>query len=126
MVGIRLYHSISSIRNFSNQFPNRHDTRQSEMIIFAVPVIPLCLHQKFEIETEITDFEQGILILVETENKSMCLFTDKLIGEQQVVVKPFPPYLGQYNLKKHGLSGCTIKGDGSISLIIDINSLITA
>lgn len=120
---------ISSIRESFKATNSQiiHDTRQGEMIMIRGTCYPIMrLHQKFEIETEITDFEQGILILVETENKSMCLFTDKLIGEQQVVVKPFPPYLGQYNLKKHGLSGCTIKGDGSISLIIDINSLITA
>ena len=49
---------------------------------------------------------------------------DELIGEQQVVVKPFPAYLNKYNIKDQGLSGCTIMGDGSISLIIDTNTLI--
>ena len=54
----------------------------------------------------------------------MCIFADRLIGEQQVVVKPFPAYLNKYNIKGEGLSGCTIMGDGSISLIIDTNTLI--
>ena len=52
------------------------------------------------------------------------IFADKLIGEQQVVVKPFPKYLARYDIKGEGLSGCTIMGDGSISLIIDTNTLI--
>jgi two-component system chemotaxis sensor kinase CheA len=47
-----------------------------------------------------------------------------LAVEQQVVVKPFPKYLSQYDIKGQGLSGCTIMGDGSISLIIDVNTLI--
>ncbi len=78
----------------------------------------------FGIETEITDLQEGILLLVEANNKSVCIFADKLIGEQQVVVKPFPKYLSRYNIKGEGLSGCTIMGDGSISLIIDTNTLI--
>ena len=84
----------------------------------------LKLHEKFGIEPEYTDFEDGILILVEADNKSACLFADKLLGELQVVVKPFPSYLAQYDLKSLGLSGCTIMGDGSISLIIDVNNVI--
>jgi two-component system chemotaxis sensor kinase CheA len=41
-----------------------------------------------------------------------------------VVVKPFPVLFNHYGLKKMGLSGCSILGDGSISLIIDAATLI--
>jgi Chemotaxis protein histidine kinase and related kinases len=41
-----------------------------------------------------------------------------------VVVKPFPNFLNKYSVKKIGLSGCTILGDGSISLILDANNLL--
>lgn len=102
-----------------------NDTGNGEMIMIRGKCYPILrLHEKFNLPTEITDFEDGILLLIETENKSVCLFSDKLIGEQQVVVKPFPEYLSQYDIKGEGLSGCTIMGDGSISLIIDVNSLI--
>ncbi len=101
------------------------DTENNEMIMIRGVCYPILrMHEKFEIDTKITKLEDGILLLVETDNKSMCLFADKLIGEQQVVVKPFPKYLARYNIKSQGLSGCTIMGDGSISLIIDTNSLI--
>ncbi|MCL2637100.1 MAG: chemotaxis protein CheA [Oscillospiraceae bacterium] len=103
------------------------DTQRGEMIMIRGECYPIMrLHEKFAIPSEITDFEDGILLLVETDGKSVCLFADKLIGEQQVVVKPFPPYLGRYNIKGAGLSGCTIMGDGSISLIIDVANLIEA
>jgi len=101
------------------------DTQRGEMIMIRGVCYPIMrLHERFNIPTEITDFEDGILLLVETENKSVCLFSDKLIGEQQVVVKPFPPYFSRYNIKGGGLSGCTIMGDGSIALIVDVANLI--
>jgi len=101
------------------------DTQRGEMIMIRGVCYPIMrLHERFNIPTEIVDFEDGILLLVETENKSVCLFSDKLIGEQQVVVKPFPPYFGRYNIKGGGLSGCTIMGDGSIALIVDVANLI--
>lgn len=101
------------------------DTGGNEMIMIRGICYPILrLHEKFNIDTDVTKLEDGILLLVETDNKSMCIFADKLIGEQQVVVKPFPKYLSRYNIKGEGLSGCTIMGDGSISLIIDTNTLI--
>jgi two-component system chemotaxis sensor kinase CheA len=103
------------------------DTQRGEMIMIRGACYPIMrLHERFNIMSEITEFEDGILLLVETENKSVCLFSDKLIGEQQVVVKPFPPYFSRYNIKGAGLSGCTIMGDGSIALIIDVANLIEA
>lgn len=101
------------------------DTGGNEMIMIRGVCYPILrMHEKFGIETEVVNLEDGILLLVETDNKSVCIFADKLIGEQQVVVKPFPKYLSRYNIKGEGLSGCTIMGDGSISLIIDTNTLI--
>lgn len=101
------------------------DTSGNEMIMIRGVCYPILrMHEKFGIETEVTNLEDGILLLVETDNKSVCIFADRLIGEQQVVVKPFPTYLSRYNIKGEGLSGCTIMGDGSISLIIDTNTLI--
>lgn len=101
------------------------DTGGNEMIMIRGVCYPILrMHEKFGIETEVVNLEDGILLLVETDNKSVCLFADRLIGEQQVVVKPFPKYLSRYNIKGEGLSGCTIMGDGSISLIVDTNTLI--
>lgn len=63
--------------------------------------------------------EDGILLWVEANDRSYCLFVDDLIGEQQVVVKPLPAFLSEFNLKDHGITGCTIMGDGNISIILD-------
>jgi two-component system, chemotaxis family, sensor kinase CheA len=77
------------------------------------------LHRVFSLETGIEDLQQGILILVENESKTYGIFADKLIGEHEVVVKPVPDYMG----KVQGISGCTILGDGNISMIIDVAGL---
>ena len=81
------------------------------------------VHNLYNIETEVTNIEDGILIWVEASDKSYCLFVDELLGEQQVVVKPLPAFLSNFNIKNSGISGCTILGDGNISIILDILSL---
>ena len=104
-----------------------NDTRRGEMIMIRGVCYPMLrLNEKFGLHSDVNDIEDGIVLLIESENRGICLFADKLIGEQQVVVKPFPKYLSQYDIKGQGLSGCTIMGDGSISLIIDVNTLIGA
>lgn len=64
--------------------------------------------------------EEGIMLILEVEDKKICLFVDKLIGEQEIVVKPIPSYIK----KVRGLSGCTQLGDGSIALILDPGGLL--
>lgn len=80
----------------------------------------LRLHERYNIKTDIKDIEKGILVMVENEGKSFCIFADELLGEQQVVVKPLPNYIK----KVKGIGGCNLLGDGSISLILDIGGLI--
>ncbi len=101
------------------------DTDGTEMIMLRGECFPLIrLHRLFGVSTEITELNDGIVIQIENNDKIACIFADELLGEQQVVVKPFPPFLNKYELKKLGLSGCTILGDGSISLILDANNLL--
>ncbi len=64
--------------------------------------------------------EDGMMLIMEVEDKKVCLFVDRLIGEQEIVVKPIPSYIK----KVKGLSGCTQLGDGSIALILDPAGLI--
>ena len=101
-----------------------HDADGKEMIECMGSYYPIVrLHQLYNIETKSDDIESGILIWVESSDKSYCLFLDELLGEQQVVVKPLPAYLDNFDIKHSGITGCTIMGDGNISLILDISSL---
>ena len=73
-----------------------------------------------------TRMEDGILIWLDAGDLSYCLFVDELLGEQQVVVKPLPSYLNHFNIKSRGIGGCTILGDGNISIILDVTNLYTS
>lgn len=84
------------------------------------------LHNFYRLDTKVTSVDDGILLWVEASDRSYCLFVDDLIGEQQVVVKPLPTYLNSFELKNYGITGCTILGDGNISIILDILSLHAA
>ena len=96
-----------------------------EMIMVRGNVYPIIrLYDLFKVDTDIKKLEDGILIMIEGDNKTACIFADKLIGEQQVVVKPLPKYLARYSIKELGIEGCTILGDGSISLILSAKNII--
>ncbi|MDD2211578.1 MAG: chemotaxis protein CheA [Clostridia bacterium] len=96
------------------------DLDGNEMIMVRGQCFPIVrLYQLYQVKTEITCLTDGILMMVENNEKMLCLFVDKLLGEQQVVVKTLPSFIGS-TIKKKGLVGCTLLGDGSISLILDV------
>jgi two-component system chemotaxis sensor kinase CheA len=100
------------------------DPDGNEMIMVRGVCYPILrLHQLYKVKGAQELFHEGILIMVENEGKSICLFADELLGEQQVVVKTLPVYIRSIK-KVRGLSGCTLLGDGSISLILDAGGLI--
>lgn len=96
------------------------DTEGNEMIMIRGQCYRILrLHRLFNISTDVTRVHEGILIMAESDNKTICIFADELLGEQQVVVKGLPGYIN----KVKGLAGCTILGNGDISLILDVAQL---
>ncbi|MCK9216653.1 MAG: chemotaxis protein CheA [Firmicutes bacterium] len=96
----------------------------NEMIMVRGQCYPILrLHELYGVNTEITGFMDGIFVMVEQDEKSLCIFADELLGQQQVVVKLLPNYITNFK-KINGLAGCTLLGDGSISLILDIAGLV--
>ena len=101
------------------------DPDGSEMIMIRGECYPvLRLYKIFDIDPDFESLDDGILIMISTDTSTYCLFVDELIGEQQAVIKPLPEYIQKHNIGMHGIGGCAVLGDGSISLIIDINSLV--
>lgn len=65
------------------------------------------------------DDDKFQMVLIRSEEKKLGIIVDAVIGEYQTVVKP----MGRY-LKKQGIiSGASIMGDGTISLVIDTSRL---
>lgn len=119
---------INSIKESFKLKPSQliRDTEGKEMIMIRGECFPLIrLYDIYDLEPSYTDLYEGIIIHAEAEGKSACIFADELIGEQQVVVKPFSPLLNDFNVKQNGMAGCTILGDGSITIILDVNNIIS-
>ena len=74
------------------------------------------LHDFFGVDTAVKNVEEAIFIMLENGDQSICLMADDLVGEQQVVVKSIPDYFK----KVRGINGCTLLGNGDISLILDV------
>lgn len=97
----------------------------NEMIIIRGVCYPIVrLHKVFNVQGGEETLNKGIMVLVDSEVGEACIFTDKLLGEQQAVVKPMPLYVKKTIGRIKGISGCTIMGDGEIALILDINNLL--
>jgi two-component system, chemotaxis family, sensor kinase CheA len=61
-----------------------------------------------------------MLVLIQAEGRRVALEVDQLVGQQQVVVKNL-----EANYRKvAGISGATIMGDGSVTLILDVPELV--
>ena len=104
-----------------------HDSVQGELIKLMDNYYPIIrANEFFHLPGGTDNISEGILLWLESGNNSYCLFVDELLGEQQIVVKPLPSYVNNFDIKKFGIAGCSILGDGSISLILDIGNLYTA
>lgn len=64
--------------------------------------------------------EDGILLVVEDARRVICLFADRILGQQEFVIKGLSPYLERVP----GISGCSILGEGQVSLILDVPALM--
>lgn len=78
------------------------------------------LNERYQLPDSQGKVDNGIVVVLEHEGQQVCILIDRLIQEQEIVVKPIPSYVK----KVKGLSGCTQLGDGSIALILDIAGLI--
>ncbi len=78
------------------------------------------LNERYGLPNSVDKVEEGIVVVLEHEGSQVCVLIDKLLQEQEIVVKPIPSYVK----KIKGLSGCTQLGDGSIALILDIAGLL--
>jgi two-component system chemotaxis sensor kinase CheA len=100
------------------------DPEGNEMIMLLGNVYSLVrLSNFFNIDDAATDLAEGMIMHIASEEKEFCIFFDHLDGEYQVVVKKLPNYLKNCSSRLDGIGGCAILGDGSINLIIDVNSL---
>ena len=101
------------------------DPDNNEMIMVRGQCYPILrLNEHFAVNTKINELWEGVLIMAEHDERGFCIWVDELLGQQQVVVKALPSYIK--NTKNiRDLAGCTLLGDGNISLIIDMGNIMS-
>jgi two-component system chemotaxis sensor kinase CheA len=62
-----------------------------------------------------------IVVVVERGSSNIGLVVDTLLGQQEVIIKNLESSL-LHNLR--GIAGATILGDGSVSLILDVATIV--
>jgi two-component system, chemotaxis family, sensor kinase CheA len=93
----------------------------NEVITLRGQVVPLVrIADFFELGGE-RDPEKVMIVIVGLQGRQVGLVVDSFQGEQEIVIKPLSDVVGRIP----GISGATILGNGSISLIIDVHSLVT-
>ncbi len=78
------------------------------------------LYELLSVTPEFSRIEDAILIVLEYQDRSICLMVDEILGQQQTVIKGLSEYIGNVR----GCSGCTILGNGDVSLILDVGNLV--
>ncbi|MBF0170994.1 MAG: chemotaxis protein CheA, partial [Nitrospinae bacterium] len=97
--------------------------REGEMINIRGRLLPLIrLHQILQVQNaQFTNPWEGLVIIVESDDKEYGLMVDDLLGQQQVVIKSLGPRFRGLP----GISGGTILGDGRVGLILDVSGVVT-
>lgn len=93
---------------------------EEKMLLVRGEYLPLVeLHHVFSIENAEPNLANSIALIIQNAGHRFALLVDKLVGQQQVVVKNI-----ESNYRKiPGISAATIMGDGSVSLILDVAEL---
>lgn len=92
----------------------------NEVITLRGQVVPLVrIAEFFELGGH-RDPDKVMIVIVGLQGRQVGLVVDSFEGEQEIVIKPLSDVVGRIA----GISGATILGNGSISLIIDVHSLV--
>jgi len=92
----------------------------NEVITLRGQVVPLVrIAEFFELGGQ-RDPDKVMIVIVGLQGRQVGLVVDQFEGEQEIVIKPLSDVVGRIA----GISGATILGNGSISLIIDVHSLV--
>lgn len=97
--------------------------QSKEVINLRGNVIPIIrLHEILDIEKIADDEDDNLtVVIIKKGDKQAGLVVDRLIGQQEIVIKSLGSYIDSGNKL---ISGATILGNGDVALILDANTLI--
>lgn len=95
--------------------------QKNEVILLRGNVIPIFrLNKLLGIESENQMKHNLTLVIVRKGEKDFGIAVDNLIGQQEIVIKSLGSFLKSIDF----IAGATILGDGTVALILDVNTLV--
>ncbi len=113
---------VESLQPTANMIKKIGDGTQ-DLLMLREEFIPVVkLHKLFGLKKSFEKLEDGMLIVVKSGNTKVALSIDEFLNQHQVVVKP----LDKNFRSVQGIGAATVRGDGSIGLILDVIGIINA
>lgn len=113
---------VESLQPTSEMIKKIGDGSQ-DLLMLREEFIPVVrLHQLFGVKPTFDNLEDGMLIVVKSGNQKVAISIDEFLNQHQVVVKP----LDKNFRSVEGIGAATVRGDGSIGLILDVLGIINA
>ena len=113
---------VESLQPTANMIKKIGDGTQ-DLLMLREEFIPVVkLHKLFGLKKSFEKLEDGMLIVVKSGNTKVALSIDEFLNQYQVVVKP----LDKNFRSVQGIGAATVRGDGSIGLILDVLGIIDA
>lgn len=109
---------LESIRIHADEI---HEVGAAEVINLRDHLLPIRHLDSFFGMKRAVERDLEYVVVVGSGEKRGGLVVDRLLGQQEIVIKALDDYLGDLP----GISGGTVLGDGSISMIVDISSILS-
>lgn len=74
----------------------------------------------FKIDTVLKNINEFYVVVIGLAESKIGIIVDYLVGQEEVVIKS----LGYYLKSTEGIAGATVRGDGKITLIVDVASMM--
>lgn len=113
-----------TIRFFEHQDADKDIRKENGKSVFlydnkVLPVIDVA--EVYHLEGKSTG---KIMLYVKGPIREVCLLVDEVIGQEKLMQKPIPKLLGRDFSTRTGMSGCSILGDGSVCMALDVEKFI--
>ena len=94
---------------------------KGELVEIRGEYIPLLrLYERLKLKPRYKEPTEGLVVVVQHANRKQCLFVDEIVDQGPVVIKS----MEENFIQVPGIAGATILGDGRVSFILDVASLV--
>ena len=94
---------------------NRSVIRLRDEVLSLVHIADL-----FEVERVFDGSEHAYVVVLGLAESKIGLIVDSLVGQEEIVIKS----MGEYLHGMEGIAGATIRGDGGVTLIVDVAAMM--